>query len=456
MIVYLLFETKRNRQNIFYMFKEYSNRFINCLEMPFIKFQHNAERGETYFFGVAVNLESINESNDAVNWILNDIENIPFRKRPKLMKFREDVFWPEEEMGFLRDKSDWQSFMRQVIFEEYGRNRDGNIIGGLPVAFETNDTCSDDEYRDESYDDILITKNALIQDDECLNHLLWWCSAKGEGSFQGFKEACELLELSIPGDGKAWNFMRRFILLGHIEAVEEGHKFNWGVTPTAIVKPTIGDAYIAGMMTPFLEKSLSEKVNLQKTTSNGGPLRITIPNIEVPCSYGVPIIQDAAGRLAEALPYLKEWQNSLDEDPDILPHRYSFKIFNGKSFVELNDAPPTTGLYLATRREGDYQKPTLTFYDGDRWMRGGYYDLRWLGIKNISISLTVWIDKKGSLTIPEIGHWPLLYERPLVLASGTLPKKGKVNMIDALIYDSVGLGLARILCEKLKVKMEVI
>ena len=454
MITYLLFETQRRRSEIFDMFREYSVWFTPSIEIPFIKFQHNAEYGERYFFCVAISFESQNELSNAVSQILSDIENIPFRRRPQLQKLRGGVFWPENDMTFLHDKSDWQSFKQQVKFE--GRTRTGYFINGIPVVFESIGTGDDNEHYDELCNDIHVTENAPVQDDARMNLLLWWSSAKGEGSFQGFKEACNILELTVPGDGKAWYFMRRLILLGHIEAVEEGNKFIWGVTPTALVQPVIGDLYVTGMMTPFSERSLSEKVTINKTTSNGGPARIAIQDLDEARSSSFTIIQDPAGKLANALPCFKEWQDSLVIDPDILPHRYALKIFNGKSFIELNEGPPSIGLYQATRIDGEYNKPSLAFYDGVRWKRGGYYDLRWLGVKNTNPNMTVWLDENGSFSLPEIGRWPLLYERALVLASGKLPRRGKVNGIDALIYDSVGLDLAKVLAEKLEVNMKEI
>lgn len=460
MIKYLLFQSKVPRGEIFDLFKDYATD--SSLEILFMKFQHNADIRESYFFCIAVVVdENTDNIPDNVKNLLNTI-----RSRNENCKHRQIIrnevnyggrlFFQENQMNFLRDKTDFLSFKNQVIFEKYERNRRGDFINGIPVAFESMGTGDDNEHYDELCNDIHVTENAPVQDDDRMNLLLWWSSAKGEGSFQGFKEACNIFELTVPGDGKAWYFMRRLILLGHIEAVEEGNKFIWGVTPTALVQPVIGDLYVTGVMTPFSERSLSEKVTINKTTSNGGPARISIQDLNEARSSGFTIIQDPAGKLANALPCFKEWQDSLVIDPDILPHRYSLKIFNGKSFVELNEGPPSIGLYEATRIDGEHNKPSLCFYDGVRWKRGGYYDLRWLGIKYINPNMTVWLDKNGSLTLPEIGRWPLLYERALVLASGKLPRRGKVNGIDALIYDSVDLGLAKVLTEKLEVKMEEI
>ncbi len=457
MIRYLLFQTRAHRGEIFEFFRNYS--LYAPLEIPFMKFQHNADKGESYFFCVAVVLdETTNDASMEVQEFLSHIIN-----RNNEHNYRQSInevpnfcgrhFFVESQMEFLRDRPDFKSFKRQVIFEKYEKTRRADIIGGIPVAFENNKGELDDEYGDENFDDIHFFENEPIVDDERMNHLLWWCSAKGEGSFSGFKEACEILKLSLSGDGKTWHLMRRLILLGHLEAVEEGHKFAWGVTPTAIVKPKNGLAYLSGKITPVLVSKLTVNIKLKKSTSNGGPQRIILEDCEGIITSGVPVIPDAARRLADALPSFKNWRDSLDIDPDIQPHRYSFKIFNGKSFIEPNEVPLVIGFYLATRIEGNYQKPTLTFYDGDRWIRGGYYDLRWLGIKNIRENLIVWITKEGSLILPELGRWPLLYERALVLASGILPKSGNLNGIDVLIYDSVGLDTAKILTEKLEVKM---
>lgn len=424
---YLIYRTIVNRRTMMDNIRHQVLRDGLGMEIPLVRFERGSGRGE-YYLGIAVSIDDPAQLMPSAK-VLEMLNNVGLKTY--LRNEKGNAFWDSKAITFLQGNFDWESFNH-------------------PIAFERNETDTDDADCFESTDQITITEQQANHDDEeSIDKLLWWCSAKGEGSYQGFKEVFELLQSVIGIHGTPRQVMRTLILLGHIEITSEGRK--WGITPTAVVKPTIGDAYIAGKLTLALLKRVSEKMEISKTSSNGGPSRL-VP-IET-SDADLPILVNPAGKLADVLPFFKDWQNTLDLDPDIEPHRYSFKIYNGTDFVVPSERGLKPGLYEALRLEGHYPVPTTALYDGSNWTRGGFYDLRWLAIKNSGKPMNVRINKEGALGVPLFARWPLLYERPLVLASGKLPKNVNVNGIDALVYESVGVDIARVLAEKLDVKIE--
>src|SRR5690606_5851188 len=121
--------------------------------------------------------------------------------------------------SFLAGTFDWESFNE-------------------PIAFESG-TTDEEEVIDEVAED-------EGGDDASLDKLLWWCSAKGEGSYASFKEACKTLGLGEQGDSSPWQYARKLLLLGHIEVAGSGPKFGWGITPPALVVTYHGSAYLSG------------------------------------------------------------------------------------------------------------------------------------------------------------------------------------------------------------------
>ncbi len=424
---YLIYRTIVNRRTMMDNIRHQVLRDGLGMEIPLVRFERGSGRGE-YYLGIAVSIDDPAQLKPSAK-VLEMLNNVGLRKYYPNEKGT--AFWDSPKITFLQGNFDWESFNH-------------------PIAFERSNSDTDDEDCFESIDHITDNDQEFSHDEqERIDKLLWWCSAKGEGSYQGFKEVFELLKSVLGIHGASRQVMRTLILLGHIEVINEGRK--WGITPTAVVKPSIGEAFITGKLTPTLLKRVSEKMVITKTDSNGGTTRL-VP-IET-CGGGLPILVNPAGKLADALPFFKDWLNTLDLDPDIEPHRYSFKIFNGTDFVVPSEHGLKPGLYEATRIEGHYSVPTTTFYDGSNWIRGGFYDLKWLAIKNSGKPMNVRINKAGSLGVPIFARWPLLYERPLVLASGKLPRKVNVDGIDALVYESVGLDIACVLAEKLEVKIE--
>ncbi len=424
---YLIYRTIVNRRTMMDNIRHQVLRDGLGMEIPLVRFERGSGRGE-YYLGIAVNIDDPAQLKPSAK-VLEMLNNVGLKTY--LPKEKGIAFWDSQAITFLQGNFDWESFNH-------------------PIAFERSNSDSDETDSFESTEKITSTDQETTQDDEkSMDKLLWWCSAKGEGSFQGFKEVCELLKSALGLHGTSRQAMRSLILLGHMESINEGRK--WGCTPTAWVQPSTGNAYLTGKVTPALLKRVSDQMEISKTASNGGPSRFVSTDI---AAGGLPILFNPAGKLADVLSGFKEWKDTLDVDPDIQPHQYSFKIYNGTDFVLPSERGLKSGLYEATRLEGHFPVPTTVFYDGSNWIRGGFYDLRWLAIKHSGKPMSVRINKEGALGVPIFARWPLLYERPLVLASGKLPRKVNVDGIDALVYESVGLDIACVLAEKLEVKIE--
>jgi hypothetical protein len=425
-VKYLLFWGTGNRNQMRDRIRNYVRNMRLGMEVPIVKFEPVSTG--PFYFGIAVNLDDPmqTEPNAKVTAMLKDLgitNNIVRNDHEKSSFFEGDKI-----SNLVTDKFEYESFLKPIRFEK------------AEFDFDIND--------DDVFDENFVDNYVHTPEEQLMDHLLWWCTAKGEGSWGLFKDAAKLLGLTDTTKGGAWAVMRRFILLGDIEAVSVGRKFEWGATPTTLVKSSLAGAYISGKMTPVWRKKLT---GFWLTSSNGGPKRVSVdPSVLI---EGLPILIDPAGKLASVLPSYSEWMASLPVDPDIAVHRYSFKIYDGQGFVKENDTTMPPGLYEATRNEGQFT-PKVVFFDGTRWLSGAFYDLRWLMIKSKGQKINAIINKANELFIPEMSRWPMIYERPLVLASGKLPRREKYGDMDVLIYESVGRELAQKLADKLGIDLQ--
>ncbi len=163
----------------------------------------------------------------------------------------------------------------------------------------------------------------------------------------------------------------------------------------------------------------------------------------------------AAKRLAEALPPIDQWKDSLQSVPGIKPQMYNVKRFAGSTFVP-EVFCGETGLYELWRRESQKQpseRPAHVLYYSkarDLWLRGDWYGLRFLAQHSLGRSCPVAYDEASRrMAVPAQWRWPELYERVLVLASGCLP-----SYTSALCYSGIGTELLRALETKLGLEVE--
>lgn len=390
------------------------------MEVESLKFE--VGKGTQFYFGIGVNLEDPMQKRLGTN-----LERLVTEIGLQPVSNRGSFFFDDEEIkGFLTDNCGYDSFLQPIKFEP------ADITGGEDLDFD---------YEGNQ-------ENTSVQgvDGVIMDKLLWWMSAKGDGSWRAFRDAASLvLDNDMKGTSIHWSLMRKLVVLGDVELDDQGR---WGVTSTTIVKTTLAGSFLAGKVTPMLLTSLD---GYSKSPSNGGPSRIGWDKYD----YQGPILvsEDPALEISKVLPSVDAWKDGLRNDPDIEPHRYSLKMYDGRGFSERVEVPVRSGFYEVERLEGA-SRTKRVFFDGKRWISGGFYDLRWLAKKVTGQGMEVWLDGNGTLFIPESERWPLLYERPLVLSSGRLPVKKNVQAHGVLAYASVGKIVASTLAEKLGVKLK--
>ena len=297
--------------------------------------------------------------------------------------------------------------------------------------------------------------------------LLHWLSARGEGTWEAFNQASEALGVSDDRQ-EARSALRRLSLLGHIDLSGDGSK--WSVSPSAFVRfpdePSIG--YLVGQRTDTLLHKVGELWPLTQVlqTHYPGPLRIDLGS-GVPqdgdgaTTLGVIDVGATATHLADLLPALSQWKDSLQPVSNLTTGSYHIEKWSGGEFQTCDTVYDRDGVYYGEsgmyrmHRDDDISGRTVTlFFDetAQRWLRGDWYGLRLLALEAGHGGVeTIHDSNAGVLLIPASQRWPLLYERALTLASGLLP--GRATNPDWLSYPRIPLNLARKLCTKLNVTL---
>ena len=109
-------------------------------------------------------------------------------------------------------------------------------------------------------------------------------------------------------------------------------------------------------------------------------------------------------------------------------------------------------MYRLTKREKKNPYQIVLYLDqpNQRWLRGDWYGLRFLAYHSAKRQFEVKYDSRANeVLIPVEEHWPLLYERALVLASGMLPIRDK--SFRWLKYTNISNELVQLLAEKLSI-----
>lgn len=304
--------------------------------------------------------------------------------------------------------------------------------------------------------DNLSTNDLLIS--PRYEHLLCWLSALGNGTWEGFKKACETLQL--PPDYKT---LRPLKLLGHLENSQDGKR--WSIAQATIVKINSKldeqEFVLCGQRSIKLVEHLKEyaEITLSHQLGEKAPpcIHIKASNIrEIIAKSEVPIVyvDEISLKLAEILPNLKTWQDNLKPLEGIVTSLYKIQYFdvNKNDFVECA-YPSGSGMYYLSLPEGKNNFSRRLFFDRERelWLQADWNGLRFLAIQYQGISCQVWYDSKTKyLAIPKKQQWPEIYERALVLASGHLP----VYQDGRLLYRNVSKKIVCLLSHKLNINWE--
>lgn len=426
MVKYLLFRTKGDRSKLRDNIESAIYHVGLSRRLESLKFEGG--KSKEFYLGIGVNLEDLEQKR--LSYLLED-----FLKEIDLMGYR---LIPMRDMGgsyFFDEKKISGDFLKENF--EYDTFLD-------PIRFEP---ITEAPEIDLSGEDLLESEgNAVFGDSASMDRLLWWMSAKGETSMQAFRDAISLLfpNNAITYAGP-WGIMRKLILLGYVEIDDDGR---WGMVPTTAVRTVAAGFFLTGKITPRVVRLLDGH---KESSSNGGPTRIGFAS--APMLTGVAVIDEPASAIANVLPDFGAWLDGLRGEPDIEPHWYKMKLYDGRRFNDYRDGAIRPGFYEVERLEGG-ARPRRVLFDGHRWIGGGYYDLRWSAKKIGGSAMEVCLDSEGRLFIPEADRWPMLYERPLVLSSGKLPEMKNIGGQSVLAYEFVGKGLALDLTAKLGIKMK--
>lgn len=298
------------------------------------------------------------------------------------------------------------------------------------------------------------------------DYLLYWLSATGSASWQVFQNAWQLLR--GPSNEGSQRVLRHFRLLGHLETSPDRQR--WSTTPTVLTTISQGKAagqvVICGQRVLGLVRALQECGTLeqQPQAQRDGPTTIRLQaadpeqilNVLQQKGYAARYQPTVAERLAQQLPTLEAWKNTLEALPGIRPYTFTIRQFDGVSWREV-EFEDKSGFYELGPQEGSRNTATKSeyklFYDAatNRWLRADWYGLRFLTRYSAGQACPVYYNTAlAELAVPTEWHWPEIYERALVLSSGRLPR----HQDDWLIYESISTTLLDELCDKMRLNVE--
>lgn len=298
------------------------------------------------------------------------------------------------------------------------------------------------------------------------DRLLNWLSAAGQGSWPLFQNTWQ----GLGGTESPQQVLRCLRLLGHTETSADRKR--WTAAPSVVFPITSGDRagqwVFCGRRDTRLTQSFRQHVGIEITPQEHGDgpgtVYLQVKNPEhlatILQTIDRPVyqVEQTGLKLAQALPSLDGWKQSLEQLQGIRPHAYTLKCFNGNGFVEVSFSSKS-GLYELWPLEGRsigraaVRPEYILYYDeaGDRWLRADFYGLRFLARYDTGQSCPVqYRAALNQIAVPFDWRWPEIYERALVLASGRLPERRK----GWLIYDNVGIELFEELRHKLRLSNE--
>lgn len=301
-------------------------------------------------------------------------------------------------------------------------------------------------------------------DQPAYNQLLYWLSAQREGSWQNFRNAWNELKIGQISDAR--HHFRRLRLLSHCEYLDNGGR--WTICPPCFVNIESTDnrylCFLAGGRSPQLLEMLAN-TKLIPQSSRGAPDAIFISfegyteaqfvSSEIfrqtGCSIQLP--GNASLRLANLLPDIMGWQNTLLTKISVNSDRYKIHQWTGDDFSKWVDRPTEFGMYQLTDTIVVEKAPVYYFFYNpieNQWYQGDWYGLRYLGNRYLNnLPVLKHNSSEKLLFVPSSHRLPDIYEKALVLASGELPFSNDIGVI----YKNITADLASIISAKLDAKI---
>jgi len=413
--------------------------------VPVVRVEKRAEKGRFFLF-LAVESPALGEMPEKVKTTL--------LLHPSLKTPIPKPFDYEEIKTAVDAELDVHNYARSIPYP----------YNALPLFSVEDPFCAVDTAMDQNDDveDMLINTQRY-------DRLMLWASALGSGSWNTFSTACKTLGLDNDGS-KSRSIFRNLRLLGHLEASRNGAY--WSVAPSVLAQldylPQQGEYFLCGRRDAEMLQALRADVDAFQEhlqAEGNGPATVILRMADTDKltskvttnrpERALSLANNVAYRLARFLPPLEDWMNGLDDLTSILPHMFTIKRFDGTGFVE-ETFQGKSGLYELWPLEASTvtTKPQYTLFYSEKnnqWHRGDWYGLRFLSLQSGGKPGSVLYEPStGRLAVPRTWHWPEIYERALVLASGQLP----VHRASWLIYESIGLELLSTLTAKLNLNIE--
>jgi len=373
--------------------------------------------------------------------------NIEF---PKYLNFR----WYDDLISFLEKE------------HKYLKNKPYIHNFRVPIPYKPVVPSNDPDPFNLSSETPITTVSSIPS--ETYDHLLYWLSSLGCGSWESFRSACNALKIPEPK-----RVLRRLKLLGHIETSTDGSR--WSGTPITLVSvrasdPNQQEFILCGQrslnLLSFLkleQYAISCIVRVQGNAPRC--IRVCLPHTEdisrlvnALVGHGFPIHNEgnASFEFAQALPSWQEWMQTLPRiSAPILGYRYEYYNVQNSRFARC-DFPNRTGMYQLTH-ERLQLPPRVCFFDQlkNLWLQGDWYGLRFLALQHDHQTLNAHYDREtASLYIPRSQRWSEIYERALVLASGCLPNVVETDFGRTLLhYQGIQAEVAELLTSKLNINL---
>ena len=329
------------------------------------------------------------------------------------------MFGIEQIRGMVTGEVDVQDFARGITYRS-------------PGAFIWDDPFAD-AAQYEDVDDILLQSQRF-------ERFLSWLSATGSGTWQSFQQAARILGLTQEGASfQSGRILRNLRLLGHVETSPDGS--HWSISPSMLTQiSAAGNSLpmtfvLCGARDNALLGLLREIADVEERpqSEGNGPPSVCVSadpeDLRRALADRAFIGENASKAIADALPAVVEWPAILSELPNLDPAMYDCMKFDGDVFLD-SVFTGRAGLYQfwpagSTVSDRTPVRPTYTaFYDArtSRWVRGDGFGLRYLSRIADGERCQVYYNlDEAQLVVPFRWHWPELYERTVVLASGRLP-----------------------------------
>jgi hypothetical protein len=357
------------------------------------------------------------------------------------------------------------------IKEQWRKRTEGRILYRRPEAQrEWSDariwTPDDAPGKEEREDNI-------IHDAVKYKKLLLYLSAVGEGEWRQFCQICQAFFPNGEEGHAPPRLCRRLTLLGHL--VVNDDRTRWSVSSPILLATALPDGTPDGFLLCGAQDEALLCALRENADANDEPFcELTQPYGDAPPAVlwsadpREALAPNLPGRVyvqrdplapANALPTISEWRTMLKPRSDLRAFEYDVRLFDGVDFkcVTFENASGFYELWsLPDAPGGRQERKEALYFDAVAgvWREGDWYGLRYLHhVERNGTCEIAYHAETGTVCVPEICRFPLIYERVLTLTSGLLPQIAFVSQNRQLVYSSVSRSVLDILAQKMSLEI---